>query len=101
VDLEKQLIFLDLTKQQLEVEKQQLDLERQRLALEKDRVQIILEIAKTMVGQLQPDADMGTREMLMHSLVPSLLQLATSDGLELAEPVPQKNEETEKPAENG
>jgi len=99
-DLERQTILLDLTKQQIEIERQQLQVDKQRLELEKDRVKIVLEIAKTMVGQLQPNTDVGIGEMLMVSLVPSLLQLATSDGLELAWLAPQKDNEKEKPSEN-
>lgn len=66
-------------KAQLELEKQQIELDRQRLELQKDRVKIVLEIATTTFNQLQIDIDAGQREMIIHSLVPPLLQIAAID----------------------
>jgi hypothetical protein len=100
IELERQTMLLELTKKQIEVENQQLELDKQRLELEKKRVQVVLEIAKTMVDQLQSNANEETKEMLAHSLVPSLLQLATADGLELALPAPPKSEKQEPQTEN-
>lgn len=79
-------------KAQLELERQQLEIDRQHLELQKDRIKFTIEVATTLGSQLQPDVDKGTRELLAHSLVPPLLQIATTEGLEALLPLPQTNE---------
>jgi len=79
-------------KAQLKLEKQQLKIDRQRLELQTDRIKII-EIATTLVSQLQSDTDTGQREMISYSLVPPFLQLAAIDSLITAiVPVPTSEE---------
>ncbi len=50
-----------------------------------------IETANKMIGMLQPDAEQMTRAMLVQTLLPSLLQLDSSKGLNLALPVPQNS----------
>jgi|GEM_PF-3062234 len=88
---------LTAQKAQLELEKQQLEIDRQRLELQRDRIKIILEVATTLVSQLQSDTDAGQREMIIHSLVPPFLQIAATDSLITAiipEPTSEANKET-------
>jgi Pentapeptide repeats (8 copies) len=92
-DLEKQQTQLELEKQRLEMEKQQLEIERQRLEVEKNRVEIALETAGKMVDALRPGIDVETKGMLMQTLLPNLLQLGHAQGLELALPASQENED--------
>jgi len=91
---------LALQKSQIELEKQQLELDRLRLELQKDRVKIALEIATTTVSQLQSDMDTGQREIIIHALVPPLLQLAATDGLMTILPRMPPNDENKETSEN-
>jgi len=87
-------------KAQIELEKQQLELDRQRFELQKDRVNVVIEIATTTFNQLQVDIDAGQREMIIHSLVPPLLQLASADAIVTTLPATLPNEENKESSEN-
>ncbi len=90
-ELEKQKMLLEIDKEQIEVEKQRLELQEKRLEIERKRVDYALEAASKMVIVLRPDADAETREMLIRSLLPNLLQLGNTIGVEVSLPVPQSN----------
>src|SRR2546428_6187773 len=81
---EEQKALPETEKQQLQIEKQRLAVEKQRLAVEKERVEVALETASKMVDILRPGINMETKGMLIQALLPSLLQLSTTEGLELA-----------------
>ena len=68
---------------QLEIEKLQLEIERERLEAGKSRAEVALETASKMVDTLRPGIDKETKGMLEQALLPSLLQLSTTKGLEL------------------
>ncbi len=85
-ELEKQKALLEMEKQQLEIERQRLEVQERRLDIEKKRIDYALETASKMVNMLRPDADKETREMLLRTLLPNLLQLGNGQGLELALP---------------
>jgi hypothetical protein len=87
-------------KAQIELEKQQLELDRQRFELQKDRVNVVIEIATTTFNQLQVDIDIGQREMIIHSLVPPLLQLASAEAKVTTLPATLPNEANKESAEN-
>jgi len=100
--MEQERLKFELEKQrltfQIEHEKQKLELERQQVAIQKEQLELVtmrinydIETANKMIGMLQPDADQMTRAMLAQTLLPSLLQLDSSKGLNLALPVPQNS----------
>ena len=102
LDLEQQRMLLEIEKQKLEVEaeKQRTALDRERLEFERNRVIIVQEIAVKMVGQLlsnEDREDAGRTEMLVHSLIPSLLQLAATDAVVTALPIEEPNKENKGP----
>ena len=74
-------------KAQLEIEKQRLEIEKQRLEVEKNRVEVALETASKMIDALRPGIDMEKKGMLVQALLPTLLQLSTTEGLELVGPI--------------
>lgn len=76
-------------------------MDRQRLEVEKNRVEVALETASKMVDTLHPGIDMATKGMLVQALLPSLLQLSTTEGLELALPAPKSSEGKTGTTENG
>jgi hypothetical protein len=86
LDFERQQMLLDIEKRNLELEakQQQFEIELKMLEFEKNRFKNMLEIATKMISQLQPDMDAGQQEMIIHSLVPPLLQLAATKGLLIA-----------------
>jgi hypothetical protein len=87
-------------KAQIDLERQQLELDRQKLQFQQERVKITLEIAKTVVSELQSISDDGQREMIIHSLVPPFLQIAATDAVILTEvPPPQSEKQKESPEE--
>lgn len=94
-DLEKETAQLEREKLRLEIEKQRLELLEKRLEVQKRGIDYALEIANNMMNVLYPDADGGTRAMLIQALLPKLLHLENGKGLELALPAP-KNEQGEK-----
>jgi DNA repair exonuclease SbcCD ATPase subunit len=111
-ELEQEKQKFELVRQrllfQIEQEKQKLELERQQVALEKERLELfntrmsyLIEIAGKMVDMLQPHADQSTREMLIQTMLPDLLQLQNGEGLELTLPVPQGSEEKTETKQNG
>lgn len=71
---------------QLDVEKEQLALQEARLAVEFRRLELAFETAVKMVERLRPDVDGPTKAMAIQTLLPNLLQLGNSNGLELALP---------------
>lgn len=82
-ELDKQKDLLDIEKKQLEVEKERLLLQKEYLETETLRIQFAIENANRMIDTLRPGADTKTREMLVQTLLPNLLQLGNSKGLEL------------------
>lgn len=81
---------------QIEQERQKLELERQQMALQREQLELVnmrmnyaIETANKMVSMLQPDSEQATRAMLAQTLLPSLLQLGSGKGLNLALPAPQ------------
>ncbi len=78
-------------KAQFEIEKLQLEIERKRLEVEKSRIEVALETASKMVDTLRPGIDKETKGMLEQALLPSLLRLSTTEGLELALPAPKSS----------
>lgn len=98
-ELDKQKTQLELAKQQLEIQEQLLELQKKSLEVERDRIEIALETASKMVDTLHPGVDTVTKGMLVQPLLPTLLQLSTAEGLELALPEPQKPEESIKKKE--
>jgi len=90
-DQEDRMAQLEREKQRLEIERQRLDLVEKRLEVQKKGIDYALEIANKMADILDPDADVGTRAMLIQSLLPKLLKLDSGQGLELALPPPQEN----------
>jgi hypothetical protein len=84
-----------------EGQKAQLEIERKRLEVEKNRVEVALETASKMVDTLRPGIDKETKGMLVQALLPSLLQLSTTEGLELALPAPKSSGEKTETTENG
>lgn len=93
--IEQERLRLDLERQrltfQIEPERQKLELEKQRVELATMRMNYAVETANQMIGMLQPNADQTTRAMLVQTLIPSLLQLDSSKGLNLSLPVPQNS----------
>jgi hypothetical protein len=69
-----------------ERQKAQLEIARKRLEVEKNRVEVALETASKMVDTLRSGIDKETKGMLEQALLPSLLQLSSTEGLELALP---------------
>ena len=55
------------------------------------RMNYAIETANKMIVMLQPNADQATRAMLVQTLLPSLLQLDSGQGLNLALPAPQQS----------
>lgn len=84
---------LEKMRRQLNLELQRLELEKQHLELEKERVKFSLEIAEKMVNILHPEADAEKRALLTKALLPSLLELGDSKGLELILHLPQESKE--------
>src|SRR5258708_29388221 len=80
-------------KAQIELEEQQLKLDRQKLQFQQDRVKITLEIATMEVSELQSVSDAGQREMIIHSLVPSFLQIAAIETVMVTQLIEPKDEE--------
>ena len=89
---EMQLQQLELERQKLELEKQRLYLQEQDLELQKKAMQYALEIAKKTVDLLYPTADDTTKAMMTQTLLPSILQLSNSNGLELILPIAEDKE---------
>ena len=83
--LDKQKDLLELEKKQLEIEKERLNLQKEYLEIETMRIQFAIENANRMVDILSPSTDPKMREILMQTLLPNLLQLGGSKGLELPE----------------
>ena len=63
------------------------------------RISYALETASKMVDILYPGIDTRTKAVLLQTLIPNLLQLDSSKGLELALLAPQNNED--EPIEEG
>ncbi len=79
----------------LELERERLAVQRERLALEHERVKSALDTAMVMVERLHPNAvEPVTKAMLAQTLVPQLLQLGGSSGVELALPAPEDKPST-------
>lgn len=83
---------LERQKKLIELERQQLELEKQRFELHSMRIKFALETAERMVDLLHPGADQATKIMIVQTLLPDLLQLGTSRGLQLALPAPKEKE---------
>jgi hypothetical protein len=81
---------LERQKKLIELEKQQLELEKQRFELHSMRIKFALETAERMVDLLHPGTDEATKTMIVQTLLPDLLQLGISRGLQLALPPPQE-----------
>jgi len=95
-ELGKQRVLLEIEKEQIEVEKQRLELQEKRLEIERKRIDYALEAASKMVIVLRPDADAETRDMLIRSLLPNLLQLGNATGVEVSLPAPQSKQDENK-----
>lgn len=93
-DLEKQEMQLQLEARKIELEVKRLELQEKRLEIEKRRIDYALETANKMVQVLSPYADEGTKEMLLRTLIPDLLQLGNSKGLESILPSPKIADDT-------
>jgi len=78
----------------LELEKQQFELEKQRFEFHTMRIGFALETAERMVDLLHPETDEAIKTMLVQTLLPDLLQLSTSRGLQLALSPPQLQSES-------
>jgi transcriptional regulator with XRE-family HTH domain len=92
-ELEKQRLTFQIEqeRQKLELERQQVAIQREQLELVNMRMNYAIETANKMIGMLQPNADPTTRAMLVQTLLPSLLQLDSGKGLNLALPAPQNS----------
>lgn len=84
-ELEAKEQQLTLEIKQLEIETQRLEIQEKRLDVEKKRYEYALETANKMVVTLYPeaDADPKIQGMLSRMLLPNLLQLGNSKGLEI------------------
>jgi uncharacterized protein YjbI with pentapeptide repeats len=80
---------LAIQKAQLDIEKEQLSVQVARLEVEHKRWDTALELAAKIVEGLQPWLDEPAKAMAVQSLLPTLLQLGISDGLELVLPNPE------------
>jgi hypothetical protein len=80
---ELQEIEFERQKQLFELEKQKLELEKQRFEFHVMRINHALEAAERMVDLLHPGTDEATKAMIVQTLLPDLLQLGTSRGLQL------------------
>ncbi len=78
----------------LEIEKQQLELEKLRFEFHIMRIKCALETAERMVDLLYPGTDEATKGMIVRTLLPDLLQLGNSKGLQLTLPDPQEEPES-------
>jgi ABC-type uncharacterized transport system substrate-binding protein len=66
---------------------------QQQLKIDAQKAEILLEIAATALRQLQSNNSAKEREMIIHTLIPPLLQLSTTKGLQVMLPALQTNEE--------
>ena len=87
------IALLEQERQVLEIERQRLELLEKRLEIQKRQIEYALEVAKKIIDILQPNADEGTRTMLVKALLPDFLHLLTGKGLELTLPAPWNSEE--------
>jgi hypothetical protein len=94
-ELIKQKTLLEIEREQVEIERQRLALQGERLELEKKRVEYALETANKMVDILNPGIDDITKALLARTLLPNLLQLGNSNGLELVPLVPENAQSAE------
>ncbi len=80
---------LDLERKELTNERERLEILEKRLDVQKKAIEYALEIASKTITVLHPDADEQTKAMLIQTLLPAILQLQSSKGLELILPSPQ------------
>ncbi len=77
-ELAKQKGLLEIQKKQLEIERERLNLQKEYLELENLRIKFAIENANEMIDTLNPGTDARTREILLQTLLPNLLQLVQS-----------------------
>ncbi|HYT42195.1 MAG TPA: hypothetical protein VEP90_07605 [Methylomirabilota bacterium] len=92
-ELEKREKQLEIEMKQLDVEAKRLEIQEKRLDIEKKGIVYALETAREMINVLSPDADQETKELLLRTYLPDLLQLNNGKGLELALPAPQSKKD--------
>jgi hypothetical protein len=80
---------IQMQRELLELKKEELALQLQSLELENRRMNYALELADKVVERLYPGADIRTKAMLAQTLLPQLLLLGSSNGLELGLPISQ------------
>ena len=66
-------IALELEKQRLELEQKKLELQKQQFDLHTRRIDHALDTADRLVHMLPPEADAGTKESLLQSILPGLI----------------------------
>ncbi len=94
-EIEIQTARLRIAQQQLELEQQRLTLQKAILEAEYQRINLAFETASKIVERLASNADEANKGMLVQALLPQLLQLGSSNGLELILPSSQGNKSTE------
>jgi hypothetical protein len=80
---------LELERKELAIERERLEILEKRLDVQKKGIEYALEIASKTIAVLHPNADEQTKAMLIQDLLPAILQLQSSKGLELVLPSPQ------------
>jgi hypothetical protein len=95
-EIEIQTARLRVAQQQLELEQQRLTLQKAILEAEHQRINLAFETASKIVERLALNADEASKGMLVQVLLPQLLQLGSSNGLELILPSSQGNQNAEK-----
>jgi uncharacterized protein YjbI with pentapeptide repeats len=93
-ELEAKEKQLALKTQQLEIETKRLEVQEKRLDVEKKRYEYALETANKMVVTLYPEADTQMQAVLSRMLLPNLLQLGNSAGLEVVLPASVSHKES-------
>ena len=100
-DQESKAALFEQERQELANERDRLEILEKRLDVQKKGIEYALEIATKTVTVLYPYADEQTKAMLMQTLLPNILQLQNSKGLELVLPAPQSGGEETETIENG
>lgn len=83
---EQQRAALEQEQQHLEIEQRRLEILEKQLEVQKKSIEYALEIAEKVVDTLHPGVDAAARAMEIQTLLPNLIQLQNSKGLELALP---------------